>query len=315
MKIPRFTGPPLAYYNSDFHPPRKWGKRTGKIALALRNTLLFFIPKRKEHILCGSPGVGKSTLMYEGLHELADVGVYSKGDLAQLREPEPNVKNRQFIIERSGLRLGVDSWIDIVGEEFDKAFAPGAQGNKATPVLDDIFLQVNSLAMVFAADPLLNLYRRRENLLQRDHQLIDGFCNRVNGLHPTLKEKARRKGFRWHLVINQCGDVLGTNNSRLLELTEAIRYFAEKTAFGRLCQSAILCESKPELAKLRKVEVESISVGKHHKLEVSDPQTHSVCSAGVALAIILGYLRPKTNDYNFLIPLNKLKQINDEPGA
>ncbi|MBX3739976.1 MAG: hypothetical protein KF712_03215 [Akkermansiaceae bacterium] len=296
-------GRSLPKYEPDFRPSWLWTSRGGRTIVATGKMLFPFWPTASNHIVCGNTRVGKSTLIYEGLTELAGAGIYNPGDLLQLSKPLKTENPSRFTLEREGLIENVDSWIDIKGEDFTESFSPGPQAEKRNPLFEAFLKQVNSIVMIVSAQQLIDVYRRRDKPTKGDSNLISGFVQRINNLHPTAVRSFTRKGYRWYLVVNQCADVLGNGTNKHGELVKAIRHFSDRTGFHTVTRTAILCDCKPADAASSGIKLARILVGPRGGIYLTRGGKPKVCSAGVILGIILGRIRFRANDQQFIIPL------------
>ena len=294
------TGRRLPEHDPQFRPPGILGRTLTKIGKVT------CWPTAKSHILCGATGAGKSTMIYQGLHELSEAGVYAKNDVSHLGLPIENTEDpSRFTIEREGLLEGIDSWIDIKGEDFSQAFALGGKAAQVQPELEAFLKQVNVIVMVMPAQALLDIYRRRESPNAQDVKLIQGFTQRINDLHPSVLKIIKRVGFRWYFIVNQCAHVKLAKDENYKKLISAIRHFSDKTGFKKACKYAILCDSKPDVASELGNKISVLDPGGKRRLNVTLQGEAEICSAGVALGIILGRLRPKVDEHKFIIALNE----------
>lgn len=256
-----------------------------------------------NHILLGDTGVGKTTLMSRGLHELASMDIYEEDDLKELPRPRKTLTISRFSLERHGFIDCVDSWIDIDGERFTQAFAPGGNYQGKEKAFESILSRVNVMVMTLSAQQILEL-QRLDTVDGSGSRIAEEFLNgmqqRMNHLFPGFMKKILRAGYSWQLVITQCGDVLH-NKKNAEELNNALVYFADRTGFRKFARRAILCDSIPESAEALGVRVAKLRLGPRGGLYVGEHPDASVCSAGVAMGIMLGRVKVSSTQHPFVI--------------
>ena len=259
----------------------------------------------QNHILLGDTGVGKTTLMSQGLHELASMGVYDKNDLKELPKPRKNLTISRFSLERYGFIDSVDSWIDIDGERFTKAFSAGGSYEGKEKAFESILDRVNVMVMTLSAHQILELHRL-DSLDGSGARLAEDFLNglqqRMNYLFPGFMKKILRAGYSWQLVITQCGDIVRSKRNAE-KLNEALVFFADRTGFRKFARRAILCDSIPESAELLGLRVAKLSIGPRGGLYVGERPDAPICSAGVAMGIMLGRVKVISGQHPFVIQL------------
>lgn len=259
----------------------------------------------QNHILLGDTGVGKTTLMSRGLDELSSMGIYDNDDLKKLPRPRKTLTISRFSLERHGLINTVDSWIDIDGERFTEAFAPGGNYQGKERAFESILDRVNVMVMTLSAQQVLEL-QRLESIDGSGSRIAEDFLmgmqQRMNGLFPGFMRKVLRNGFSWQLVITQCGDILRSKKNTE-KLNSALVYFADRTGFRKFARRAILCDSIPEEAEALGVRVAKLNLGPRGGLYVGVHPDAGVCSAGVAMGIMLGRVKVSSTQHSFVIQL------------
>ena len=260
----------------------------------------------RSHVLCGDTGAGKTTLIYHGLHELSDAGIYDQDDLKGFAKPKKTHIISRFSLERHGKINSVDSWIDVDGERFARAFQPGGKKSAKEEALERIYDRVNAMVMVVSAQQVLDLQRldgkSEGNSSKMAEDFVSGFQQRLNHLRPTLFKSLKRGGFKWHLVVSQCGDVSKPGKPQDA-LIAALHHFAQRTGFRKVCRRAILCDSIPKASLGRGVKVSALGVGPRGGLTVDGDASTTICSAGVAMALILDRLKCPSCEHGFIISL------------
>lgn len=260
----------------------------------------------RSHVLCGDTGAGKTTLIYHGLHELSDAGIYDPDDLKMLARPKKTHIISRFSLERTAWINAVDSWIDVDGERFSRAFQPGGKKKATEKALERIYDRVNAMVMVVSAQQVLDLQRLDEKpgggAAKMAEDFVSGFQQRFNELRPTLLKSLKRGGFKWHLVVSQCGDVSKPGKPQDT-LIAALHHFAQRTGFRKVCRRAILCDSIPKASLGRGIQVSTLGVGPRGGLVVASSPSATICSAGIAMALILDRLKCTASEHDFIISL------------
>lgn len=260
-----------------------------------------------SHVLCGDPRAGKTTFIHSGIHELAETGVYDPADLKELPAVRKTKEVSRFSIERNGWNPMIDSWIDVDGERFLESFRLNNSENERLKTLERIYNRVNSMIVFLPAQRLLDIHRHlygtNKQARESAADYIDGIVGRKNRLKPSTGRKIKRVGFRWHLLVSQCGDVTKTKREREA-LADALQHFADKTGLRSSCRRAIMLDSVPKPLISRGLLVATLKAGPRGRLTVGDAAEAPLCSAGVAMAIILGRLKCDSSQHGFIKSLN-----------
>lgn len=291
-KIPRLpTLGKLPDYEPDFEPIGFWLMRP----VWWRATC--------SHVLCGDPSAGKTTFVHSGLHELASMGMYEFDHLKKFPAVRKTKKVSRFSLERNGPLPMVDSWIDADGESFLKCFGLSDSAEQNHRALDKIYDRVNSMILLLPAQRLLDLHRhidgRNAAAAEVAADYIDGIVKRHRALRPHVGRKFKRKGFRWHLIVSQCGDVALTPRG-FDALSKALRHFAERTGLRSSCRQAILMDSIPDPLIKRRIPVATLERGQRGGLTVKGGGKAIICSAGVAMGIVLNRVRCTQAEHSFI---------------
>lgn len=294
MPLRLFSRYRLPHFEPDFEPAGFWLMRPVWYRIA------------NSHVFCGDTGVGKTTLLYHGLHELAECDIYDRADLECLARPRKTQMISRFSLEQSGVLGRVDSWIDLDGERFTRAFARKGRQIAQERAFEKILDRVNVIVMVLAAQQLLKFARIDRLASAQAGRMADafvaGFTERLNQLQPNWRRKLKRGGFKWMLVVSQSADVLKPRG-KPDELADSLRLFARRTGFAKVCKRGFLCDSIPSAAKAIKVKIACLGQGPRGGLLVCGDGAPQVCSAGVVLAATLNRLRLTNSDHKFIIPL------------
>jgi hypothetical protein len=257
------------------------------------------------YLFLGETGVGKTTMLYEGLHELASCQAYQKNDLDILSKPTQTTSISRFSLERRSLINMVDAWIDIDGTRFTEAFSVGGSYQGQEKNFESILKTVNVMIMTVSAHQILWLKSLNDDdgsgtKIAQDY--IHGLNERLTQLFPSFGKKIMRAGFTWRLVVTQCGDVCRNENG-YNELCEALKDFTRKTGFNRSTKTAILCESKPEQAEALEVGVAKVLNDPKNGLRIDSDEGIKTCSAGIALGIIIGKIDASSQHNAFIVDI------------
>lgn len=160
------------------------------------------------------------------------------------------------------------------------------------------------MVLVISGQEMLNLHQR-ETALGFDGSAValnffQGLQQRLNALDSHTGRKIVRGGFKWHLVVSQCGMLLKRDKNREA-LKLAIDHFFARSGIGKVCRTALLCDSDPEACKAGRIATAKVSVGPRGGLSVDRPPSAQVCSAGVAMGIILGRIRIRGSEQPFVV--------------
>lgn len=261
-----------------------------------------------SHVLCGDPRSGKTTFINEGLHELAAHGLYDPEDLRKFPTVRKTRRISRFALERYGVFPEVDSWIDVDGESFLNSFGLDGPSQQHSRALEKIYHRVNSMVMLLPAQRLLDLHHQLEGCnaaaAEAAADYIDGIVKRHRALRPHLGRKAKRIGFKWFLIVSQCGDVVGPRHWHS-QLTKAVQHFADKTGTKASHRRAILMDSVPAPLKRRKISVATVALGPRGGLRVAGGNNTLICSAGVAMGIVLNRIRCTSKTHRFIQSLTR----------
>ena len=258
------------------------------------------------YLFLGETGVGKTTMLYEGLHELASCQAYQKNDLDILSKPTQTTTISRFSLERQSLINMVDSWIDIDGTRFTEAFSVGGVYKGQEKNFESILKTVNVMIMTVSAHQILWLKSLDDDgngsgtIIAQAY--IHGLHNRMNQLFPSFGKKIMRAGFTWRLVVTQCADVLRNENG-YQQLSDALKHFTDKTGFKRFTKQAILCESKPDQAEAMEVAVAKVLNDPKNGLRIDSNENIKACSAGIALGIIIGKIDASSQHHAFIVDI------------
>lgn len=293
LRLPTFGKIP--YYEPKFEPWGFWLMRP------------VWWRQASSHILCGDPRAGKTTFIHAGIHELSSTGLYDPRDLKELPAVRKTKNISRFSLERRSWNPMIDSWIDVDGERFLESFRLDRSEKDRLKAVERIYDRVNSMVILLSAQRLLDIHRHLEGGNKKAAEVaadyIDGIVERKNGLNSSVRQKVKRAGFRWHLLISQCGDTARTQDDRDA-LTSALRYFADKTGLRSSCRRAIMFDSKHEPLVARGLPVATLATGPRGGLIVEDESKAHLCSAGVAMAIILNRLNCTSSQCSFIQSLN-----------
>jgi hypothetical protein len=241
------------------------------------------------HILCGEKSVGKTTLYYEGWHELASVGVYRDMDLDKVTLVEPTKRiNRFDIVRKQHGLLKLDSWLDCDGESFGKLFCqlmddsgdvlePGSETKPAVRALKKCRSGITLIIPAHLFDMSERTRKAAIKKLQHFHSPFLGKC-RI----------AFWKNTKCRLVISQAGDLLPKDGKELPKsLQSNIQEVVRKSGLADYCKRTLVVDSFPEngwdVCRL---------AHRGRGLSLSS-RPAGICSAGVALAWIMGLLPEK----------------------
>lgn len=238
----------------------------------------------------GDSGVGKTTLFYHGLHELAEAGVYRREDLNRLADPGSTQNFTRFSIERRKLGFwDIDSWIDGEGEKYQQlcrelnAGAGDSAKKKKSDELDHTRKAVEkcsaNMTLVIPASSFMGGSR----ILKSEIDAIGGVVDHV--LRPTGLLRRQKK---CTLLISQATDSLSPGGKKLPEeFTKNIRTLFKKTDLGHYCKHALVVDSladdRFDVCRLR-------ADGRRLALR---EESSRMCSAGTAMAWIMGLLPAK----------------------
>jgi hypothetical protein len=260
-------------FESTFNPS-KW-KRPSRLDLV------------SYHIAVGDSGVGKTTLFYQGWRELSEVGIYARADLNVLGEVEPSQNFSRFSIPRRQCGFfRVDSWIDGEGEKFQEFCSTAAQwgdGPKESAEVQKVLTKCSAGITVVVPAAVLEW-----NQAGLEKSCVP-ICKLINEFVFATGCFGRNR--KCNLIISQAGDILPPKGKVLSnKLKDKVRTILEKSTLEHHCEHALVVDSLANdpigVCRLSKE-------GRKIVLKNSDAR---MCSAGTALAIVMGVIPKKGAD-------------------
>ena len=255
--------------------------------------------RSRRHIICGEAQVGKTTLRYHGLHELAQLGVYDPAHVKILpRVAKTKLPNR-FEISRNqtgvrGIAPLIDRWCDIDGEDqaklLDQLRNPNDQlpipntKAKALDVFSNLLDRSDSFTLVVPARLILEAWKQ-----EQARQELGEFPPRIRQFiqdHMPRKNRSLKGNFQRTLVISQSARVL-PSNPQGSELREGVDWFAGYTGLNNLIKYAFVVDSISKEAEQFNVVPARLTTDGSRKRFGIDKLSAPVCSAGVVLAWLL----------------------------
>lgn len=253
-------------------------------------------------LVCGEASVGKTTFLEQGMRELAKLKIYEESDLTTFKK---GWSIRTLDITRFRLRRliwgkPIDSWFDIDGRKFGEALIPRNE-IPPNPTLDFLLKKVDALVLVATAQQLLACAQAWES---SDKSLVNDWLKKYKKGFERHRSGWFKKRFsrmaNGYLLITQAGDVaLGEEFGSQECLKEDLLHFVRHTGLDRFLKFALVVDSFPKpLSDCGIPVAEACSEKKH--IRPTDPAA-PICSAGLAMAVILKKTQAKTHaDFRFL---------------
>jgi hypothetical protein len=260
--------------------------------------------RSRRHFICGEAQVGKTTLRFHGLHELAQLGAYDSAHLKKLpRVARTKLPNR-FEISRNqsgvlGITPVIDRWCDIDGDVLAKILDQLRDPNAKDPdVFSKLLKRSDSFALVVPARLILEAWKQ-----EQAKQELGEFPPRIRQFiqdHMPRKNRGLKGKFPKTLVISQSARVVANDRQRSA-LREGVGWFAGYTGLNNLIKYAFVVDSISEEAKQFKVVPARLTKARKGKCFGIDNADAPVCSAGVVLAWLLKRLDSSALESSFVL--------------
>ena len=257
-----------------------------------------------RHFICGEAQVGKTTLRYHGLRELASLGAYDETHLELLPRVAKTDQPNRFEISRKGtgilgLSPVIDRWCDIDGAVLADLLDQLRHPKESAPdAFGKLLKRTDSIALVVPARVILESWRREE-----EGKPLGEF---LPGIRQFIQNHVPRKNWEWKgrfqktLVVSQSARIV-TDDQRKESLRKGVEWFARYTGLNNLIKHAFLVDSIPEEARQFGVVPAALTKNGNGKRFGVDEASSAVCSAGVVVAWMLKQLEEAALDSTFIV--------------
>jgi hypothetical protein len=258
----------------------------------------------ERHFICGEAQVGKTTLRYHGMRELAELGAYDKMHLKMLPRVARTTLPNRFEISRNqtglwGFSPKIDRWCDIDGGVLAELLDHLRRPKEKNPdVFAKLLGKTDSIALVIPARVIVEAWKQEQaqqdlgEFLPGIRQFIQNHLPRKNWIGWDKCQKT--------LVISQSARIVANEKQRST-LRDGLEWFTGYTGLNNLMKCTFIVDSIPEEAKQFEVVPARLAENGRGKRFRVDNSGAAVCSAGVVLAWMLKRLDPAALDSAFVV--------------
>lgn len=263
---------------------------------------VWYLPTTNR-LVCGEHSAGKTTFLEMGMTELEKMGIYFDGSVKYFSGAfnEQTDSISRFALQQNTKLKSVDSWIDCDGNAFADAFFTNNNHQTATKNLKRVLEEVDEMILTVSAQRLLDIWRMKNSSSQDEKKLsnvIIAYYSEGLKLFGGFQMKTRKSliPFRirlwsnWHFIVTQCGDI-ADSEADWEELLEAVDDFTLRTNLKQICSKTLFCDSKTEPLEIMQIPFSTLGKDVSGTLIVDGCQVSKLCSAGVAMASVLGKIK------------------------